>query len=128
MLAVAIHGHRPGEPLLTRRRPAMNEGGAFALGVVMAEDLGAGGLRESAGAVGGTVVDHEDVGEVALDAGDEVADGRRLVETRDDHATVRTPIHGAVYAGKRMGFGSPGSYGSRVIAIRNGAASVRVEE
>jgi hypothetical protein len=96
MLAVTVHGHRPGEPLLTRRRPAMNQSGAFALGMVMAEDPGAGGLRESAGTVGGTVVDHEDVGEVALDTGDEVTDGQRLVETRDDHATVRAPIHGGL--------------------------------
>ncbi len=96
MLAVTIHGHCPGEPLLTRRGPAVNEGGAFALGLVMAEETGAGGLSESAGAVGGTVVDHEDVGEVVQDAGDEVADGQRLVETRDDHATVRAPIHARV--------------------------------
>jgi hypothetical protein len=68
MLAVAVHGDCPWETLLTGGGPPVKEGGAFALRLIVPEDLGAGASGEGGGIVRGTVIDHQDVGQEGLDA------------------------------------------------------------
>jgi hypothetical protein len=51
VLAVTVHGDGPGEPLFVGGGPAAKECGAFALGLVVTEDLGAGGPGEVGGVV-----------------------------------------------------------------------------
>ena len=52
VLTVTVHGDGPGEPLFVGGGPAAKECGAFSLGLVVTEDLGAGGSGEVGGVVG----------------------------------------------------------------------------
>lgn len=92
MLPIAVQCQGPSEAGRAGLFPSIDKSSALSLGCGMTEDRGPGAGGKGGGVVGGSIIYYQDIGQMGTDLLDQGADGRRLIEARNDRATVTTPV------------------------------------